>query len=219
MAEHAPGAGERAIRVAVLEAALLRNVAARFLEQQRRVRRDRILEEGDALQRLVVDLDQFQRVFGDVAVLGHHHRHRLAHVAHFVDRADVKFHPRLDHAGNRARHPGDLRAGDDADHARELLGAAHVYAEDPGVRVRRAQDRRVAHACHRFEIVDEAPAAGEQRLVFLAQDRLAGPACCRARRLGHRVVDGAPVGAWWKRGLGWCTPMVVCGARMRLLSC
>ena len=192
VAEHPPGAGERAVRVAVLETALLGDVAARLLEQQRRVRRDRILEERDALQRLVLDLDQLQRVFGDIAVLGHHHRHRLAHVAHLVDRAHVEFHARLDHARNRARHPGDLGAGDDADHACKLLGAARVDAEDLRVRVGRAQDRRVAQTRHRFEIVDEAPAAGEQRLILLAQDRLADPACDRARRLRHRLARGAP---------------------------
>jgi hypothetical protein len=46
-------------------------------------RLNRLLGVHHHRQRLVVDLDQIQGIPGEVAFLGHHHRHRIAGIAHF----------------------------------------------------------------------------------------------------------------------------------------
>ena len=83
------GAGEVALDVAVRERLLVDDVGAEVLVQQRRPgrgRRDRVHER---LEQLVVDLDELERVLGQVARLGDGDRDRLAGVADLVDRDRV----------------------------------------------------------------------------------------------------------------------------------
>ena len=112
-------------------------------------------------QRLVVDLDQLAGVLGDVARVGDHHRDRLADMAHPVDREGKIRHRRPHHARDRPDHAGELRPGDDADHAGQRQRARCVDPADAGVRVRRAQDGGMLEPGHRRKIVDEARARPE----------------------------------------------------------
>ena len=196
--ERAVGAREGAVRVAVLELALLRDVGAGLFEKQRRAGRDRIVKVRDAGQRLVVDFDQLQRVFGDIAVDRHDHGHRLAAVARLGGRADLEAHLGAHDARDDAGHLRDLRAGDHADHAGKLLCGAGVDAADAGMRVRRTQDRRVAHPGHRLEVVHEPAAAGQERCVFLAGEGLSDPA--RGRAVSRHCYRTLPVTARRRTG-------------------
>ena len=127
----------------------------------------------DGRQRLVVDLDQFERVFGEIAVARDHDRDRLADIAHAVDGNRPAFDRRLhaDHQrGGQLRHFGGGDDGGDARRAPRRLG---VDGADFGVGVRRAQDRGVQRAGRNADVVDIAPAPGEKRQVLDPLDRLA----------------------------------------------
>jgi len=75
---------------------------------------------------------------------------------------------------------GDLLAGRNIPHAAQRAGARHIDLLDPGVRMRRAEDRGKAQARQRRQVVDEARPPGEQRLILLARSSRPDP------RLGFR---------------------------------
>ena len=80
------GLRQHLLGIAVAEAAFAGEIAAQALVQHRlrRIeRRERIDHRG---QRLVVDLDQVERVFGEIAVGGDDDRDRLADITHPADR-------------------------------------------------------------------------------------------------------------------------------------
>ena len=128
---------------------------------------------------VVVDLDRLGGVLGLVMAVGHDHRHRVADIAHGVDRHHrmrrrlvrlavlVLDHPAADQAADLG--VGDVLAGEDRDHARHRLGGRGVDALDLGVSVRRAHEVRVGRACER-QVVDIAARAGEEAMIFLPLD-------------------------------------------------
>src|SRR5581483_1382005 len=75
-------------------------------------------------------------------------------------------------------HPLEhLAAGEDAEDARQRLGARGVDRADARVRERAAQDGRVGHA-GKLHIVDELPPPGDEAGVRRARNRLADVAHC-----------------------------------------
>ena len=92
----------------------------------RRAGIERGLGVGDRRQLLVVDLDQLAGILGLGARARDHGADRLALPAGALDR-DRVLRRRLDalevreHADPRRDHLGELRAGDDRDHAGRLL--------------------------------------------------------------------------------------------------
>ncbi len=97
--------------------------------QQRRFGARAELRVEDAGQRLVLDLDQVERLLArspgvSAATAGH----RLADVAHAIEREDaavLEVEPGV---------AGEVLPGDDHAHARQRLGLAHVDALDDAVR-------------------------------------------------------------------------------------
>jgi hypothetical protein len=108
---------------------------------------------------LVVHLDQLERVFGGVAIAGHDDGERLAHVARDLVRRRAVGNRALDAGRERVRHLGDVGAGEDADDGWQLERRRRVEAGDSRVCVLRAEDRGVAGARRRSEIVDVAAGA------------------------------------------------------------
>ena len=89
------GAGEGFRGVAIREVAHRDFVGLRFRMQKQRgavACRDRIEHR---FERLVIDLDQFGSVLGDIAAIRHHQRHRLADIAHPLDRERPLLHRSL----------------------------------------------------------------------------------------------------------------------------
>ena len=122
---------------------------------------------GHGGQRRVLDLDERDRVLGDVAGLGGDHGHGLAEVAHLLDRDRVLHHLLGAEPGERA---DDARGtpGRSARRARpEGPSPPCVDRDDPGVRVRRAQHRGVQHA-GQPQVVDVRDRPAHQRRVLLA---------------------------------------------------
>ena len=157
--------------------------------------RDRVVEGGDGGPRLVADVDRLGGVARGVERGRDDRGHRFADVADDVGRERA-----LRRRGRRlavgALEVGRARqrlhavalevgAGDDRDHAGQRGGGARVDRGDRRVRVRRAQehDDRLAG---RGDVVGEAAAAGEERVVL---DALHGRVRCRSgrrRRRGRR---------------------------------
>ena len=121
------------------------------LEQERRVRRHRLVDVDHVRQHLVVDLDQRERLVRDRSAGGGHGGDRMALVEHLLARHDV-----ARHVPEVLRHPlgpdigeGLLREvgrGHHRLHAGERLRLLDVDRADAGMRVRRAQDAADQHA-------------------------------------------------------------------------
>ena len=120
---------------------------------ERRAGRQRLLERGDGGQRLVVDLDQLERLARPRLVLGDHRGHRLALVAHHVDGEDG---PVAERGAEVRVAPVEVGAGDhgvDAGHGARARVTS--MRPDPRVRVRRAQERGV-QPCPAAQVGDVA---------------------------------------------------------------
>ena len=105
--------------------------------QHRGVRRQRLVHGGRHRKLTVAHPHQRQRLLGDVAGLGRHRRHRLAHVAHPVGGNERPVPQAVAVVGVDV--PDGL-PGEHAVDARKRLGLAHVDALDQRVRVRAAED-------------------------------------------------------------------------------
>ena len=144
----------------------------------------RLLGRDDGRQRLVVDLDQLQRVFRDVPVGGDDSGHFLALVAHLVGDQH-----RLGVARQR-RHPGQVvlgheLAGDDRDDAVDRGRGRGVDAAQARVGQRRPQNGHVQHA-REHQVVQEVALAFDQPGVLVAVDPVAD-APDLGRRAWHRL--------------------------------
>jgi hypothetical protein len=165
MADDEVGRGERRVDVPVGERAIGHaGVALRRCQQV-----------DDGLERLVLDVDQFERVLRHVAVAGDDDCDRLAGVAHHLVRRRVVRHGRRDAGRKRARERDDVRSREHADDAGMLEGCGDVEPDDAAVRERRPEDRGMAGVRHRREIVDEAALPAEERLVLDAWNRASDP--------------------------------------------
>ena len=93
------GVCEHRARVAVTKLPVAHDVRSGFLVQQRHAGGGRGHRIDHRIEFAVLDIDPLQRIFGRVAVARHRHRHRLARVAHPIERECEVSH-RLLHAGD-----------------------------------------------------------------------------------------------------------------------
>ena len=126
-----------------------------------------LLGVDDRGQRLVLDLDELERVTSRIAVVGDDERHLLALEPHLVGGEHG-----LCVVAER-RHPGELQrfehgAGDHGLHLRMGFGGRRVDRHDASMRVRAAQDRAVQHA-GQVHVVDVVALAAHEPHVLLAQ--------------------------------------------------
>ena len=93
-------------------------------------------------QEFVIDVDQFEGLFGDRFGDGGDAGYVVAHVADLVKGERVL----VVTDGENAEGIRGVFAGDDRDDAVELAGAGRVDALDSGMRMRRVQDLAIEHA-------------------------------------------------------------------------
>ncbi len=153
-----------------------------------RGRIERRLRADQDRKRVVVHVDQLERVVRDIRVLGDHTGDLLALHAHLVGGEHG-----LRVAGER-RHPGEVvlgeeLTGDDGDDARELGRSRRVDRVDLGVRERAAQDRHMQHV-RELDVLDVVAAARDEARVLDALDASAQPALVLALDGGH---DGSSI--------------------------
>ena len=186
------GLGERAVG-GLLVAGLPRRarevvaLAGLVVADQRRVGVERLARVDDRRQRLVLDVDQRQRVVGRVLVGRDHERDLLALEADLVAREHG-----LRVVGDR-RHPRqaerlEVLGGDDRGDVRVRERRRGVDRDDPRVRVRAAQHRAVDHPRQPDVVEVGALAADEARVLLALQPAEADRAL--GRRAG-KVLDVA----------------------------
>ena len=180
------GLGEVALDIAEVEGALVGAVRLQGLVYQRGPVGQSALRVDHRGQRLVLDLDELQRVLGQVAAVRDDDRDALADVPHLVRRQAAPGVPGRVGAevGHRVAQLGGVGAGDHRVHAGCGQSLGGLDPQDPGVRVRAAQHGGVQGAGG--DPVGDVAAPAEQELRVLdAADRLAHPA-----PLGGVVADG-----------------------------
>lgn len=191
--------------VAIAEGAIAGEVAGKAVMQHGRARRECTERIDDGAARTIFDVDELRRILGAGAVDRHDDRNGFADIAHAIDRD----RPALDrclHADDEAVGDGlDVTADQNRRNTREAPGSFNVDGKDVGMRVRRAQDRRVQRAGRDAEIVDEAAAAREQRGVLDALDRTPDPRLgatfriCGLNRSLHHVPPCLPMRSLTRR--------------------
>ena len=143
-------------------------------------------------QRLVVDVDEIDRVLGHVAISGHDERHRIAgeprlpvgewrarRIGHVLAHGRV---PLLMHAGV------EVRCGEDGTHTRDRERGGRVDAANAGSRERAAHEAGMKHPGS-ADVVDERAAALQQPRVL--DPVHAGARVARCRRLGASHLERA----------------------------
>ena len=151
-AKHMRRAGERAIGVAYLQRKARGDIRFRTRVRQRRARIQRGAAIVDRRQRFVIDFHQLRGIFGDVAAVGDHARHRFSGVTGFVLGERVR---QLDQLDRRMRHQQRQRVvargfwqisvRQHGMHAGQGERGGFVDAVDFGVRVGAAHKGGVQH--------------------------------------------------------------------------
>ena len=158
---------------------------------QRRVGVQRLAGVDERGQRLVLDVDQRQRVAGRVAVLGDDEGDLLALEADLVAGQHG-----LGVVGDR-RHPGEpegleVLGGDDPEDLGVLERLRGVDREDLGVRVGAPQDRAVEHP-RQHDVVEIGPLAADEARVLLALHVAVAERCLLRSGGRHRhLLASAP---------------------------
>ena len=184
------GVLERLVRIAVAEVAFVDHVAAHRLVQHRRVLGGGFLRIDHRLQRLVLHPHPIQGVFRPVAVLGDHHAHRLAHIAHLVHRQAPVLHGRAAHPHRERMGPTlHVLAGEHRAHALEGERFGGVHGQHPGMGMGGAHDGGVQGARRRRQVVGVSAQATQQGLIL---ETGLGPADVTAIGAGLGAVIAHP---------------------------
>jgi hypothetical protein len=189
------GVGEDAIGLVLVAGLPVEDVvgglALLVVADDRRVRIARLARVDDRRERVVLDIDELERVARRVAVVGDDERDLLALKAHFVGRQDG-----LGVVGQR-RHPREVQAlevlaGDDRAHLRMGECGRRVDRDDARVRERAAQHGAVEHA-GQVDVVDVVALAADEARVLLALE--APEADGTFLNGGHQAVTSSPAPA------------------------
>ena len=154
----------------------------------------RELRVDDGWERVVLDVDELERVPRDVRALGHHAGDLLALEPHLVGgEHGLRVTRQCGHPGESVR--GERLAGHDSDDAGERLGGRCVDVHDAGVRELAAQEREVQHPGE-GDVLDVLAAALDEAVVLFALHAVAdapdlggGRARCVLLGRRHRVAS------------------------------
>ena len=162
----------------------------------------RLFQTDHRRQRLKLDGNVAQRIFGEIAALREYDRERLADMADLVlgERhlgaliEDRVLDRRRRHQQRTGRPIGaEIGGGIDRDNAVAGARRGDIDRADAGMREIAAQKCRVHHA-GQFDVVDEQRLAAQQPRVLVATDRRAETA--RAHGCGFRSRSAASCMAW-----------------------
>ena len=168
---HAVRAGERVLRVVGVPLAA-DDVARNRVELQRRSGGQRLLHVDDDRQRVVVDVDQLDRVDGLGARLGDDHRDRLADEPDPVGRERRPGAGGVDLEEQVPRRQVQVGGREDADDTRRRASGLDVGDVDPRVREGTSYERQVEGAVD-DHVVDVVALALHEIGVLDARDRVA----------------------------------------------
>ena len=183
--------GQRRRHVALGDRKLRQQVGAITLVQQRRPGFECGQRVDRRRQYLQIELHQLGRVFGDVAVFRHDHRHRFADMAHLVERQQrlARIDDLVLHAGAPFARQRQLLVTHRRQRALQLhpihrqpdpgqgARAGEVDAADACVRVRAAHEHHMAHA-RQHHVGDELALADQQPRILAPRDWPPDKPCC-----------------------------------------
>ena len=158
---------------------------------QRRAGRKRRFEVDHRVERIGVEHDVGGGVLGQVAAVGHHHRDRLADVAHLAARErHLRARVKDEAVDRRRRHQqrsgppvgAEVLGGEHGVHAGPAPRGRDVDAAQARMRERRAHEGDVEEAV-RSDVVDEERPAGQQTRVLVARD-----GCAEVAGRHHRLA-------------------------------
>ena len=142
------------------------------------------------IQGLVLDVDEFERIFGQVAVPGHDQGHRVAHEADIAGGQDMARDDgrgrRIGRGSQRVDVAVQVLGGQHRVHTGRARGRRSVQAQDAGTSEVASQERGVEHA-RQANVVDVLSGARDQATVLDPLDGLA-----------HEPAGGLHP-AWWLR--------------------
>ena len=151
----------------------------------RRILLQGVVDIDNRLDWMKSDIDQFDGVLRDIAVLGNNDGNAFPDMPNFldcqhgligdidsVDRSPPLLGRDVLHARYRRDEGLNVPSGHHRDYFRQRHCPRHVDFADPCVRHRTAQERNIQHAWQR-DIPDKSAIAGQQIPVFLARHRLA----------------------------------------------
>ena len=130
------------------------------------------LQRRDRRQHLVLDLDQFCRILGDVAVACHDDCHRVAVKPDLVHR-QRRYLSRVKPFDRRRQAQAigpfvEVFAGKDAGHAGQLPRRIRRNTQDSGMGMRRPHETDMQRVRH-DNVVQIAPLPGDETLVLLSR--------------------------------------------------
>ena len=160
----------------------LPSAAGVVVADHRRVGLERAARVDHRLERLVLDVDQLERVAGRVVVVGDDERDLLALEAHLVGREHRLRGRPTSSASTPSRAPRGRAPVMTAWTRGQRQRRRGVDRDDPGVGERAAQDRAVEHPGQRDVVEVAALAADEPRVLLAPQPAEADRACVRG---GH----------------------------------
>jgi hypothetical protein len=182
-AEHMRGLGEGGVGVADADRDEGGEIVRRAAMRQRRAGGQRRRAVGNRRQRREIDLDQRGGILREITALGDHDRDRLADEAGFLLGEAMRHVDLLDRRARHQQRHGlalhrlrQVGIGEHRVHAGQRERGALVDTADRGVRMRAAQHHGMQHPGE-LDVVDIAPAAGEEIRVLLALDACAEPFC------------------------------------------
>ena len=138
---------------------------------QGRVLLDCIQHVKDRRQRLVIDLDQLQRILGGPMIRGRHRDDGIANVANSVHREDRLIAKRRTEVRIDPRHLRDIGTGEHRGDTGQRRGLGFVDAQNPRVRVRTSQHSNMEHSRH-LDVADMQRPPGDFGVGVLAINRL-----------------------------------------------
>ncbi len=204
------GAPECRVRVAAGHHPGEREVPWHVVVELRRATVGHLLGVHAPLERLVIHVDEVDRVAGGAAGRRHDHRHAVADVTHLVvgqQRVRRHLEVAVGHvpgAGNRGHPVLDVGAGVDRDHAGRALRRTQVDAGDPRVGVGAPEDRRVGEP-GKLDVVGVGCGAGDESGVLPPLDRGAEDGCHGGRGLRRRrtwIAESRQPPEWPRRCSG-----------------
>ena len=165
--------GVRALLVANLP--VEGDIVGGIVMHERSAVRSRLFGVRDSVTRIVINIDQFERVVRGVLIFGDNDRHSVTDVARRVFRQHEVFGSLQSRqqpadryaAGNAARF--DVLGRVDAQHAIQCLGFAGVDAVNPGVGIVASQYRAVDHPCQ-LQVIRVFGPAGNQLGILSSAD-------------------------------------------------
>ncbi len=152
LADHQIRALERARDVPAVHGDDGHVVGVRAREEQGSAGGERLGRGGADGQRIVDHVDESEGIFRHVAIVGHHQRHRLAHVPHHAagdGGLEIALRAgRRPHAIRDDGVGGHVGRGEHRAHSRQLERPLRINGDEAGMGVARTEDGSLEHAGH-----------------------------------------------------------------------